>query len=568
MSSDALQARPAPRRRGQNRQPSPRMGLFKVPVNVPPDVAQFRAEYSACARWLPPHLASVLIGAICTADAHGDDAVTTFEAISAATHTPGIRQRYKCSPVSPRQVERSMPTLRDLGVLTWHSEKTRVTGWSDHYGQIRSRVYLRLTIGNIERLYELTEKARHEKTSWDADRTARRAGYEAERNEARKAERARQAVVTCGDDEAINSCPTPNGGSSGGTDGGSSGGRIVPDQSFVKEPTYPSSGPGCARDDESAVLFESQSQDRVGQAPHTPGLRDASTGADDAPGDRGSLTYLDPGEIEADVLAHKDRLAVLLGIDPGTITPRPLAARLDKISHLAGKQYTVSAIIDTFPADDPTWKRWAAAGRSPVGRMLDELQRNPTRTARPSGDDPGGPPPGHDPVLWAFASRFTELCTAEEISLGGWNAAYLYKVFAPALKASGIYRKEPFTGPHGKGVTRERVAKELVNWFWKNDPWAYDCSTGQQVVYRLAEPVMIRNCLRDMVQSWANKRAVQRLEEELASPEHQAQKAASAAKEQAGRERLSKVGERFAAEHGRRPSRAEAATYLAARAAV
>lgn len=263
------------RKRGQNRQSGPRMNLFKIPVNVPPEVAQFRAEYSAHARWLPPHLANVLIGAICTADAYGEDAVTTYEAISAATHTPGLQQRYKCKPVSPRQVERCMPILRELGVLTWHSEKTRVTGWSDHYGEIRARIYLRLTIPNIERLYELAEKARHEKSVRDADRAARRAGYEQARNASRKAERARNTVVACEGTKGINSCPTPNGGSSGGTDGGSSGGRIVPNQSFVTEPSCPSSGPS---DDGlgSSSFNQSQSQYQGPAAPRPAGADESS----------------------------------------------------------------------------------------------------------------------------------------------------------------------------------------------------------------------------------------------------------------------------------------------------
>ncbi len=321
MSPDALpQTRPAaPKRTGQHRQPTPRMDLFTIPVNVQPDVAQFRAEYSAYARWLPPHLANVLIGAICTADAGGEDAVTTYEAISAATHTRGIQKRYKCEPVSPMQVERNMPRLRELGVLTWHSEKTRVTGWSDHYGEVRARIYLRLTIPNIERLYELYEKAKHEKAIRDADRAARGADYEQARNESRKAGRARNTSVTREDAKAINSCPTPNAGSSAGTDTGtdtgSSAGRIVPNRSSVADPgvsrsSVASSAAGpAARDDDGGGTPSGQEDTGSSLVPVSDLDSDALEGVVIGPVP-GSADEIDWDDIEV-----RQHLAYALGMD-------------------------------------------------------------------------------------------------------------------------------------------------------------------------------------------------------------------------------------------------------------
>jgi hypothetical protein len=266
MSSHADLARPStPKRPGQNRQSAPRMDLFRIPVNVPPDVAQFRAEYSAYARWLEPHLANVLIGAICTADAHGEEAETTYEAISAATHTPGLQKRYKCKPVSPMQVERNMPVLRQFGLVSYYSARTR-----DRYGEVKSRIYLSFTIPNLRNLMARFDQGVIDKDLREARKQKRKAEYEAERNELRKAARARNTVVTCENDEGNNSCPTPNAGSSAGTNAGSSAGRIVPNRSFVTDRNNASSSaaPGCARDDE-ASSFPS-GEDRGGQAPHTP----------------------------------------------------------------------------------------------------------------------------------------------------------------------------------------------------------------------------------------------------------------------------------------------------------
>ena len=197
----------APGRRGQNRQSAPRMDLFKIPVNVQPDVAEFRADISSHARWLPPAMASVLIGCAVIADAGGEYAVTTYEAISAATHTPGIQMRYKCRPVSPRQAERYLSELRELNLLTWYSAKIHIDWWDDRYGQVQSRIYLRFDVADIVNLYELAEKLRHEKTVKVADKKARRRAYEQNRNESRKAERARYAVVEEAEEVTVNTAP-------------------------------------------------------------------------------------------------------------------------------------------------------------------------------------------------------------------------------------------------------------------------------------------------------------------------------------------------------------------------
>ena len=248
-------------KRGQNRQSAPRMDLFKIPVNVPPDVAEFRADISSHARWLPPAMASVLIGCAVIADAGGEYVVTTYEAISAATHTAGIQKRYKCKPVSPRQAERYLSELHELNLITYYSAYTHVGWWSEDYGQIRQRLHTRFDLEDISNLYELARKLQHEKAEREASRKESRATYEQGRNERRKAERTRNATLTCEDAEGINSCPTQTGGTGGGTDGGTGGGSIVPTSSFVTPPSYSSSEPGCARDDErDAASQESQSQ--------------------------------------------------------------------------------------------------------------------------------------------------------------------------------------------------------------------------------------------------------------------------------------------------------------------
>lgn len=79
--------------------------------------------------------------------------------------------------------------------------------------------------------------------------------------------------------------------------------------------------------------------------------------------------------LEKDVKANLETLAGLLGVKPRDINVRPLAAQLDKISRVAEDQYSVTNILETYPESDPVWPHWQA-GRSPVGRMLDDLARN------------------------------------------------------------------------------------------------------------------------------------------------------------------------------------------------
>lgn len=245
------------------RQKAPRLELFKRPVKVPTEVGNYRAELCAWARWLQPHLASVMIGAVCASDVGGEPASTSHEAISAYTHTPGIQQRYNCQPVSPFQVEYNLPTLATMGLVTTSSRKY-YDAWDRRF---KTEFLLTISDENISNLEALYSQEKAAKAARDAEKADRKAASADRRNRYKREERARQTVVEL---EGSNSRHTADTGS--GTESGTESGtghianasQIVPNK--IAKATS-SSSRADARDDEEA---SPSAEDRGGQAPHTP----------------------------------------------------------------------------------------------------------------------------------------------------------------------------------------------------------------------------------------------------------------------------------------------------------
>lgn len=237
------------------RQKSPRASArAAVQAKVPPAAGAWRKEYCAYARWLPPHLASELIGAICNADSGGEPVRTTHETISAYTHDPVIQEWYGCKPVSPRQSERNLPKLKAAGYISCEVVHEYDT-WTCKF---RSRVVIWFTIENLRNLRAFYEDAVARKEMHKAAEAVRRQEF------------ARELADTKASEETFR-----NGGQSGGQSGGESGGQSggCCDSYLYRQPgtanktATSSSGPG----DDDAVLASSPPEEhRRGQAPRTP----------------------------------------------------------------------------------------------------------------------------------------------------------------------------------------------------------------------------------------------------------------------------------------------------------
>lgn len=252
-------ARRVPRRK------TPRPDI-KTPVNVPTEVGNYRAELCAWASWLPPHLASVMKGAVCASDVGGEPVHTSRETIAAYTHTPGIQQRYKCKPVSLWQVEHNLPTLARMNLLTTSSRKF-YDAWDRKF---KTEFLLEITDDNIQNLEAVYRQEVAAKAARDAGKAGQKAASDDRRNRYKREKRARQTAV---EDEASNSWHTPD-DVSGPVSGPVSGAahityvnQIVPSKNV---PNSSSRGPDDVGHDSSSK------EHRRGQASRTPQNRDES----------------------------------------------------------------------------------------------------------------------------------------------------------------------------------------------------------------------------------------------------------------------------------------------------
>jgi hypothetical protein len=291
------------------RQKAPRMELFRCPVNVPEEVGNYRAELCAWAGWLPPHLSSVMKGAVCASDVGGEGVRTSHEAISAYTHTPGIQQRYKCQPVSPFQVEYNLPTLARMGLVTTISRK-RYDSWDR---QFKTEFLLEITDENISNLEAFYLREKDAKAAREAEKAERQAAAASRRNRYKRDERARLTVVEF---EGSNSRHTTDTESGTESNTESATGHIAYANQVVPSKVAKassSSDPGSARDDEPT---SPEGQDRGGQAPHTPEDRDESWHR------------------------ARDRMAGHLGVDPAEIGRNAM-----DLAHNLSARYGEDAVV-------------------------------------------------------------------------------------------------------------------------------------------------------------------------------------------------------------------------------
>jgi hypothetical protein len=208
----------SPRQRtGQNRQAKVRTGLFKIPVNVPPEVHEYRARNVMNARELPRRLQDTMISYIMAADIDGDPRTASYEQIAAHSESERLRKRFKFEPVTIRQVERHTAELRKLGVL--ETELVHETYRSKSTGRYESKLLIEFAVNEftladyaaaqVEKAVERDEKAK------------RRAATKAAYNDRQKARRAAATVVESDGDprQGNNSCGHENGGTSGNARG-------------------------------------------------------------------------------------------------------------------------------------------------------------------------------------------------------------------------------------------------------------------------------------------------------------------------------------------------------------
>jgi hypothetical protein len=109
-------------------------------------------------------------GAICASDASGEPVHTSHEVISAYTHSKGIQRRYDVEPVSPRQVERNMRTLREQDFVTTRSE-TYYDAWDR---KLKTDFTLEITDENIDNLEAVFNEEIEAKTAREAERSEHR----------------------------------------------------------------------------------------------------------------------------------------------------------------------------------------------------------------------------------------------------------------------------------------------------------------------------------------------------------------------------------------------------------
>jgi hypothetical protein len=261
---EATPGKRVPRKRtGQNRQARVRAELFKIPVNVPPEVHAYRAENVTNARELPGRLRDTMIAYILAADIAGPR-IASYEQIAAYSESAGLRQRFKFEPVSIRQAERHTADLHKLGVL--ETELVRESRRSKATGKYESRRLIEFEV-NASALAEYAGAARAENTREREAKAARRAAAKAGYNERQKARRAAVTVVEFDAEpmQGNNSCGHENGGTAG-EHGGNSGGSIVPAFPFGIDRFATSSGRAGARDD-GATAENIQSQTHGGTGP-------------------------------------------------------------------------------------------------------------------------------------------------------------------------------------------------------------------------------------------------------------------------------------------------------------
>jgi hypothetical protein len=236
---------------------TPRASI-KIPVNVPEEVAKYRAALCAWASFLPPHLANVMKGAVCASDASGEPVHTSHEVISAYTHSRGLQKRYKVEPVSPRQVERNMRTLREQGFVTTRSE-TFYDAWDR---KLKTDFTLEITdvnIGNLEAVF-LRE------TAAKSERETEKAARKNKQNRLRQQRfRDREAAGQEARNEPRNALRGESGGESGGEHIVLRTNQVVPNQNV---PSHHQDR-AAARDD-GVVAWPLAPG---GQAPQTPKIR-------------------------------------------------------------------------------------------------------------------------------------------------------------------------------------------------------------------------------------------------------------------------------------------------------
>lgn len=130
----------------------------------------------------------------------------------------------------------------------------------------------------------------------------------------------------------------------------------------------------------------------------------------------------------------------------------------------------------------------------------------------------GDLPAGYDNVvIMAVAEAFVNHARKDEIPLA-WGVPYLYKMFAPGVAATGLLSGEKVLDGNGKLIDPAEAGIRLVRYFWEKDLWEYECSTGEQVAYRFAEPSNMRSWYISLRRYWYRRR-VQKLGTRQAVPE-------------------------------------------------